>query len=116
MAILQVFKITNGLVHASFSFGSFKKILLLLLTQVTTLIAIMYFRKTFRLKSMFLLLMIEYILRVVTHIVILFRVLFIIDSPNYTTITDEVLGGIEVNIVWSIFGVAAAQLITAFFP
>jgi hypothetical protein len=86
MAAVYVSKITNGFVHASFGLQNLTKMSMLMLTQTFLLIAIVFFRRTFKLKTMLALLVVEYGLRVILHALFILRLCFASASKGFTAI------------------------------
>jgi hypothetical protein len=64
---------------------------------------------------MLVLLVIEYIFRVVVNIFIMLRAACMEVGYKLSKIEDSTLGDIEVTVMITLFGTAASQLMTAFF-
>jgi hypothetical protein len=75
LTMMQVFRAANGLLHSIFSLDNISKISILFATQIASLVAIVYFRAQIRLKSMYVLLIFEYILRNILHFILWIRIL-----------------------------------------
>jgi hypothetical protein len=74
--ITQLVRIFNGFVHACFYENNLVQFSLLCSGQITFLIAIIAFRKIFKLKSLLVFIVCEYIFRIIVHIYLFIRVEF----------------------------------------
>lgn len=74
LGLTQVIKVTNGFAHAWLFSNRLAQMGLIFLGQATVLFSIIYFRSIFALKSVFSLLIIEYLLRVIVHIYLTLRI------------------------------------------
>jgi hypothetical protein len=77
---LQLGKMVNGFIFANFQLDNYIKMLTLMSVQGLLLITIVIYRTYFHRKSMFLLLIIEYILKVVINLFLFLRIWLKVNS------------------------------------
>jgi hypothetical protein len=112
---MQFFKILYGFINANYDAETILKIGTLLIIQISILATVIRFRRSLRLKSTLILLVIEYIFRVVVNIFLLLRAVCMEVGYKLSKIEDNTLGDIEVTVMITLFGTTASQLFTAFF-
>jgi hypothetical protein len=74
MIIIQLIQFTKGFVYANSFFDDTVKITILFCIQTGILVLIVFYRKYFRRKTMLVLLITEYVLRVVIHVCLILTV------------------------------------------
>jgi hypothetical protein len=73
VVLIQLTKVINGFIHANYDLDNIIRFSFLLSMQIFVLITILYFREYFRLKTMFVLMITEYSLKIIIHISLTFR-------------------------------------------
>jgi hypothetical protein len=114
LIFIQLTKITNGLIHASFYLDNIIKFPTLLVTQIFIFLVILYFRSKFRRKTMFTLMVYEYFLKIIVHVILVFRTVLKFNQYDLKYYEEQMLGKIEMTIIWTIFGITACELLTVF--
>jgi hypothetical protein len=74
LAIIQSLKILNGFLHALLFCNSVLLIPMLTLSHIILLLTVIYFKASFRLKTMLTLVISEYMIRIIFHLMLILRV------------------------------------------
>lgn len=89
LSVTQLLKVLNGFAHAWFYNDAPTQICLIFFGQAASLLAAIVLRKAFVRKSSLVLFVVEYVLRVIVHVVLGFRVFWAESSVTLSSLEDE---------------------------